>query len=67
MKTYKDSRLPKGHTVFLNNFDEYVVCNGNRVAKVDNGIEYYNVQASRTKEGAVKHFLNNRISQGQVE
>lgn len=69
MKTIKDKRLPKGYTVFLNNFEEWVVCDKyDRVAKVDNGIERYNVRASRTCEGAIEHYLNKRISQnGEVE
>ena len=66
--TFKDERLPKGYTIFLNYFDEFVICDdAGRVAKVDNGIENYNVRASATKEGAVQHFINKRISNGMVE
>ncbi len=66
--TFTDKRLPKGYTVFLNSFDQYVVCDKqDRVAKVDNGIEYYNVRASYTLEGAIQHFLNNRVSNSMVE
>ncbi len=68
MTTFTDKRLPKGFTIFLNSFDEYVVCDkADKVAKVDNGIEFYNVRASRNLEGAIQHFLNNRVSNSMVE
>ena len=57
--TYTDKRLPEGYTVFLNRFDEYVVCDTrDMVARIENGFEYYNTRASNTLEGAVQNFIN---------
>ena len=63
MKDY-DYRLPQGYGVFLNGFEEWVVIDEfGKVAQINHN----NVRASRTKEGAIQHYLNNRISNGQVE
>jgi hypothetical protein len=65
-KEFKDKRLPKGFTVYLNAFDEYVVCDASgRVAQVDN--RNNNIRASRTLNGAVEHYLAKRKSEGLVE
>lgn len=60
MKTFKDSRLPKGITIFLNDFDEYVAVEFNKVAQFENN----NIRASRTLEGAINNYLNNNTQVG---
>lgn len=66
--TFTDNRLPKGYTVFLNSFGEYVVCNEfGFVARVGNPQDRDNVQASYTLEGAIQHWLKQTKSTGPVD
>ncbi|MDD5354939.1 MAG: hypothetical protein PHY56_00120 [Candidatus Omnitrophica bacterium] len=62
-KTFKDKRLPRGITIYLNDFNEYVASVGERVAQIENNGRYENVRASRTLEGAIQYYLNKKISQ----
>ena len=61
---YKDDRLPKGFTVYLNTWEEWVVCNQfGRVAKIDSE---NNVAASRRQDGAVVNWQMQKKAAGGV-
>ena len=53
-RTFKDKRLPKGVSIYLNDFSEYVAVESGRVAQHENK----NIRASRSLEGAVQRYLN---------
>ena len=53
-KTFTDKRLPKGITIYLNDFEEYVAIEFNRVAQICNT----NVRAGRTINEAVENYID---------
>jgi hypothetical protein len=63
-RTFTDKRLSKNISIYKNDFDEYVGVSEGRVLRVYNGVEFYNVAASRTLEGAIQNILNERVSNG---
>ena len=54
-KEFNDKRLAQGVKVYLNNFDEYVATEFDKVAQFDGK----NIRASRSLEGAIQNYLNN--------
>ena len=53
-KTFTDKRLPKGITIYLNDFEEYVAIEFNRVAQICNT----SVRAGRTINEAVENYID---------
>jgi len=52
-KTIKDKRLPKGISIYLNNYEEYVAIEFGEVARIRN----INVRAGKTVDEAVDNYL----------
>ena len=55
---YRDSRLPKGVNIWLNNYAEYVATENNKVAQFENK----NIRMDRTLEGAIQNYINKKVS-----
>lgn len=55
---YKEKRLPKGVSIWLNDFDEYVAIEYGRVAQFENK----NIRMDRTLEGAIQNYINNKVA-----
>lgn len=58
MSNIKDKRLPKGVSIWLNNFKEFVAIENESVAQYKNK----GISASRTLEGAILNYLNKDTS-----
>jgi len=53
-RNFKDKRLPQGITIYLNNFEEYVAIEFDRVAQICNT----NVRMGRTINEAVENYVD---------
>ena len=57
-RIFKSNRLPKGVSIYLNTFDEYVAVENDKVAQIDNK----NIRMDITLDGAINNYLNKKVS-----